>query len=101
MRVAGERPFGEEPPGRILVERSVFTKPKDAAAAAACRVANGRPAALAKSLDRTELAETIRLQMEPFKSAEAGVKRATAAAVGLAGGVGPMEPTPAVPSAVV
>ena len=96
----GERPFGEEPPSRILVERSVFVKPEDAAAAAACRVANGRPAELVKSLDRSELAERIRVQMEPFKSDEVRGKRKAAAVGGLAGGVGPMAPTPAVPSAV-
>ena len=116
----GEPPFGSEPPGRIRVERSIFTSQTSAAQAYSSRAAAGRlPHGAA---DRAALYQTIKDDMEPWKSElpmrEAGAtgRPAPPKPVGLGGsmarseiemegswvtpGAGPMEATPRVPSPV-
>ena len=62
----GEPPFGSEPPGRIRVERSIFTSQTSAAQAYSSRAAAGRlPRGAA---DRAALYQTIKDDMEPWKS---------------------------------
>ena len=64
--VRGEAPYGEEPSERILVERSIFTKPQNAASAAAVRAADSR--APAGSADRDALYRGIIDDMEPWRT---------------------------------
>lgn len=114
----GEPPFGEEPPSRILIERSIFTKPSAAAGAYAERVATGSlPAGKA---NRAALTQSIRDDMEPWRSelrkryvamgsADNAADAATVAPPPLSGGArpswltpgesAPLLPTPHVPSA--
>jgi len=119
----GEPPYGEEPPERIQIERSVFSRLGTAVSAAALRAAEGRiPAGAA---DRTALTASIKADMEPWKTEiprrraalrppgalidppqPVGALRASlgggasSTSTWLTPGAAPMEATPEVPNAV-
>jgi hypothetical protein len=115
----GAPPFGEEPPGRMQVERSIFASLDAAADAAAGRAAaSHRPPSGAA--ERSMLAASIQSDMEPWRSelpklrASRGLLPAapapaqsvpteggaTAGGAWLTPGATPLQPTPAVPSGV-